>query len=251
MRTRLPNTAYAKRLLQSGHTLFYAASALGAAAILEHKRPSNEQPQFNGNSVNSFKHSLFKQNFQQMVDFNKPKANTAFDKLSAYLADGTHRLNAFALKLHESSDELSADEVISLALTAIHHGHARELDVLSSHFADLLSAEFIKLSLLREKTSDIFRELLIANASGELQQLSYLFDPNNSVVIVEEDDKQGIKNIADANSSNITILVNSEKYASNHVVVSQAKLRSIALSNYLNDSVSRDQRSPSAIQRLT
>jgi hypothetical protein len=112
--------------------------------------------------------------------------------------------------------ELPADQVEDFAKELAQNGKARELDALAGKYK--LPKEFVVDTIRAANKSETYQELL--QAKDDLKNIGYLFDPNNSVTIVEASDKKTIYDATLAAGSNTTKRIitvdTTEEYAPHH-----------------------------------
>lgn len=112
--------------------------------------------------------------------------------------------------------DLPADEINDFAKELARNGKARELDALAGKYK--LPKEFVVDTIREANKSETYQELL--QAKEDLKNIGYLFDPNNSVTIVEASDKKTIYDAtlaADSKTTKRIITVDTtEEYAPHH-----------------------------------
>lgn len=118
----------------------------------------------------------------------------------------------FNAGLNRQENKLTHDQVIELAELAIKQNHAEELDMLSGAFPSVLTQEWMNQTLLNSGNRFLFSSLLYKHAVGKIQHLNYLFEPGNSVYLVEQSDKVNIAKASMFAHDRTMILIDSEEY---------------------------------------
>ena len=110
-------------------------------------------------------------------------------------------------------DCLNKSEVENLAKRAMTSSRIIELEILARHYPDVLTEEFIECQLNTiQIPAETYTQLLRVQAEGKLQALAFLFNPENEIVIVEVDDKAGLKRAVTEGQTDNIVVANTEPY---------------------------------------
>lgn len=156
-------------------------------------------------------------------EFMHRKSSKSYRVLNQALDDdGKHTPAIFRDQAVEAvrKRKLTTTEVQQLVKKAINNGYAEELDVLATQFGDVVSTDFIEQQLKQTKESQIFQNLLVCGAQGQLNTLAYVLQPESKFNVISQDNHAGLrKSYDDVRKGKVTIVVKEGQYDAEHEVL--------------------------------
>lgn len=145
-------------------------------------------------------------------------ADTLFSSIGNYsflilqLAPDTHTPDIFMASLLRQQHQLSVNQVHALATLAIDHQHITQLDALAGMFPQIITRDWVNSRLLQADNPALFAKLLYEKAIGKLAHLDYLFDTENPIVLIEQNDQTKIELAALFSKKAKILLIDSDPY---------------------------------------
>ncbi len=132
--------------------------------------------------------------------------------LSMQLAKEAHTPAIFTAALSRQKNSLSSANILELSQLAIDNHHVTQLETLAGMFPAVITRDWVNSALLKSNSPILFSKLLRKQAAGKINHLSYLFDADNAVVLIEQADQAKLNTVAlFAKKPNI-ILIDTDPY---------------------------------------
>jgi hypothetical protein len=144
---------------------------------------------------------------------NQPSAITSYELLTKKLSQDSVPSAIFKVALNRQHQDLSSAQVFKLAYMALKNSRAVQLDLLAGYFPTIITPEWINQALMDAQSSSMFSSLVRKHAEGKIAHLLYLFDPKNSVVLIEQSDSKSLNQAVSNETDHKIVLVDTEPYA--------------------------------------